>query len=80
MIEMSPWARMSIQPWPEMPPEVAVSAVISPKWVPVESMTTVVPDQISTQAVELAALPGRVGGVQSGAGLWCAGPWDATRP
>ena len=57
-----------------------MSAEISPLWVPVESMTTVVPDQTSTQAVELIGLPGRMGGVQSGAGLWCAGPWDATRP
>src|SRR6185369_14003887 len=57
--EMVPLARTSIQDVPWVPPEMPTSEPTSPLCVPVASIVIVVPDQTSTQAVELAGLPGR---------------------
>jgi len=46
------------------PPAKPMSALTSPLWVPVLSMTSVVPDQISTQPVEFDGLPTRVTGLR----------------
>ena len=79
-IVMAPFARRSIQLRPCVPPAVAVSALTSPLWVPVLSISSVVPAQISTHAPELAGLPGRFTLQRLANDPSCAGPVDATSP
>src|SRR5688572_16835924 len=61
---MVPLARRSIHPRPSEPPVTPMSALTSPPCVPVLSTRMLVPDQISTQPVDVTGLPGRVTGLR----------------
>src|SRR5262245_24853663 len=61
-IVMGPRVKMSIHEVPSIPPDCPVSASTSPKLLPVPSIVSESPAQISTHARELAGLSGRKGG------------------